>query len=78
MITILAFGKIAEITGKSSWVEDDVDVDDAASLEENLRKRFPEIGNIPFAIAINKIKALPGDPVPAGATIALLPPFSGG
>lgn len=76
MITILAFGKIAEITGKSSWVEDDVE--DTAALEDRLRKRFPEIGDIPFAIATNKIKALPGDPVPAGATVALLPPFSGG
>jgi len=76
MINILAFGKIAEITGSPSWEEEDVE--DAAALEQRLRKRFPGMENIPFVIAIDKIKARPDDRVPVGATVALLPPFSGG
>ncbi len=76
MINILAFGKIAEIAGRTSWEEEDIE--DAAAFERRLRERFPQMDNIPFIIAIDKVKAQPGDPVPSGATIAVLPPFSGG
>lgn len=76
MITILAFGKIAEITGKPTWEEEDIE--DSTAFERRLRERFPQLENIPFIIAIDKIKARPGDPVHSGATIAILPPFSGG
>lgn len=76
MIKILAFGKVAEITGKPTWDEEDVET--TADLERLLKERWPQLKNLPMTIAINKTMARPGDPVPSGATVAVLPPFSGG
>jgi len=76
MITILAFGKIAEIAGKQKWEE--TDVENVAMLEQRLRESYPQIEKIPVVIAVNKIKAKSADPVPSGAVVAVLPPFSGG
>ena len=75
-ITVLTFGVITEITGKSNFV-----VNDIASTEElkkDLEAKFPRLKNIDYALAVNKQTIATETVLEAGATVALLPPFSGG
>ena len=74
-ITIMAFGQLAEITGASFMVNNIPDTD---ALKAHLESAFPMTGNIPYKIAINKKIISNNTVIDNLATIALLPPFSGG
>lgn len=75
-INLLAFGQIAEITGKSAWKI--TGVKDTNSLIENLEIQFPDLVKTNYSIAVNK-KIIQGNTIiNTEDTIALLPPFSGG
>ncbi|NDP27456.1 MAG: MoaD/ThiS family protein [Flavobacterium sp.] len=75
-INLLAFGQIAEITGKSAWKI--TGVKDTNSLIENLEIQFPDLVKMNYSIAVNK-KIIQGNTIiNTEDTIALLPPFSGG
>ncbi|MBE2247071.1 MAG: MoaD/ThiS family protein [Candidatus Competibacteraceae bacterium] len=75
-ISILAFGKIAEIAGKSQWEE--IPVQDTDSLRKKLENDFPALQNMSYRIAINKQIIHCNQPIQSSCEIALLPPFSGG
>ncbi|MBN7812756.1 MoaD/ThiS family protein [Algoriphagus sp. H41] len=71
-----AFGMIAEKIGTAELELENPGT--LAALGETLRGRFPDLQSAKFGFAINK-KLLQGDAeIPAGAEVALLPPFSGG
>jgi len=75
-ITVLTFGIITEIIGKSNFV-----VNDIASTEElkkDLEAKFPRLRNLDYAVAVNKQTITTVTTLEAGSTVALLPPFSGG
>ncbi len=75
-VTVIAFGKIAEITAQQQWRES------GASSTEELRalltQQYPALQNVPFLISVNRMIANTNMPLPEQAEVALLPPFSGG
>ena len=75
-IQVLAFGQIAEITGKSEWAV--ADVADTNMLLEVLIKSFPLLQGVKFAIAVNKNIINENTGLNNRDEVALLPPFSGG
>lgn len=75
-ITVLAFGVVAEITGQKSLVLSGVASTDA--LKHLLEARFPRLKTVSYAMAVNRQTATAPTALEGGATVALLPPFSGG
>jgi molybdopterin synthase sulfur carrier subunit len=75
-ITVLAFGAVTDIVGKSSFVMSDVS--STAELKTKLETDFPALKNINYAIAVNKQMVTTETALDDRATVALLPPFSGG
>ncbi|GAB3222690.1 MoaD/ThiS family protein [Algoriphagus aestuariicola] len=76
VILIKAFGMIAEKIGGSEleWKNPGT----LEALRAKLENEFPDLKAAKFGFAINK-KLLQSDAeIPAGAEVALLPPFSGG
>jgi molybdopterin synthase sulfur carrier subunit len=67
---------ITEITGKSSLVVDGVS--STEDLRAKLEESYPRLKTINYAIAVNKKIVTGHTPFDENATIALLPPFSGG
>lgn len=75
-IQLLAFGQIAEITGKTA--REMSGILDTNELIKILEEEFPVLAKTKFSIAVNK-KIIQGNTVVnQNDTIALLPPFSGG
>lgn len=75
-ITIIAFGQMAELTGKTEWKTNDIN--DVLSLKQMIEATYPATKNINYLVAVDK-KIINGNAdIPANATVALLPPFSGG
>lgn len=75
-MTVLTFGSVTDIVGKSS-----IDMDGVATTDElrvKLESTYPALRNITFAIAVNKKIVTTSTPLVAAASVALLPPFSGG
>jgi sulfur-carrier protein len=75
-INLLAFGQIAEITGKSAWKISEVE--DTNSLIKKLEEEFPSLVKMKYSIAVNKKVIQENTTINDGDAIALLPPFSGG
>jgi sulfur-carrier protein len=75
-IQLLAFGQIAEITGKSSWTISGVE--DTNALIKKLEEEFPALVKMKYSIAVNKKVTQENTIITDKDTIALLPPFSGG
>lgn len=75
-INILAFGQIAELTGKSSWKFTGVNCTD--ELVKKLTTQFPSLPAIKYAMAVNKKVIHFNTELNDQDTVALLPPFSGG
>jgi sulfur-carrier protein len=75
-INLLAFGQIAEITGKSAWKM--VEIKDTNTLIKNLENQFPALVKMKYSIAVNKKVIQENTAITDKDTIALLPPFSGG
>jgi len=73
-IKIIAFGQIAEITGKELVIE----ALDTASLQQALRDKFPALAEKKYAIAVNKILVSDNHILTDNDTVALMPPYSGG
>ena len=74
-ITILPFGSITDIIGKSNFV---TNADSTDELRNELESAFPKLKNIKYAMAVNKQMVTTSTILDANATVALLPPFSGG
>lgn len=75
-INILAFGAVADIVGKSSFVLPAPSSTD--ELKEQLETDYPALKNISYAVAVNKQMVTASTALEPNATVALLPPFSGG
>lgn len=75
-IQVIAFGMIAEkIKTKELVLEY---MPDTEVLLGYLYQQYPDLLHTKFSIAINKKMAVGKTAIPAGAEVALLPPFSGG
>lgn len=75
-ITVLAFGAITDIVGKRSF-----ELNGVASTDEvktKLESEFPALKNIPYTVAVNGQTVAAAAALDDRATVALLPPFSGG
>ncbi len=75
-IKILAFGIIANIIGKSEYTIENIYQTD--ELRKYLEDLYPRLKNLKYAIAVNLVVSSENFDLTNGATVALLPPFSGG
>ncbi len=75
-ITIIAFGMATRIFGDSSISMSHVN--DTDTLRNVLNERFPALVEVPFVLAVNQELSLGNQPIPPGAEIAIMPPYSGG
>ncbi|TSA49121.1 MAG: MoaD/ThiS family protein [Sphingobacteriales bacterium] len=75
-IKILAFGIIADITGKSEWTMENIHHTD--ELKKHLENLYPRLKNRKYVIAVNLAITSGNFELTDGATVALMPSFSGG
>lgn len=74
---ILFFGRIAELTGKNNeyYSGDQITVQ---SIKDWVLRRYPELSNETFKVAVNKNFIADDIQIADGSEIAFLPPFAGG
>ncbi len=75
-IKVLAFGMVADKIQTSVIEIDGISSTDV--LKGYLFQQFPGLEEIRFSISVNRKQAVGNQPIPPGAEVALLPPFSGG
>lgn len=75
-INVLLFGAVADIVGKSNFVMPTPSSTD--ELKEQLEADYPALKNISYVVAVNKQMVTASTALEPNATVALLPPFSGG
>ncbi len=75
-INVLSFGKLAQITGNQFIIKDQVP--DTDSLQQWLHRQYPDLSALKYRLAVNKEIIQGNQPISSPATVALLPPFSGG
>ncbi len=73
-IKIIAFGSIAELTGKEITLQ----AIDVASLKVTLQELFPELSDRKYAVAVNMKVVQENLELKQNDTVALMPPYSGG
>ena len=73
-IKIIAFGQIAEITGRELSIE----ASDITVLKAALQIEFPALAEKKYAIALNKKLVTENRELNDNDTVALMPPYSGG
>jgi molybdopterin synthase sulfur carrier subunit len=73
-IKIIAFGQIAEITGKEFFVV----ANDMDNLKFVLNIQFPALAEKKYAVAVNKKLVSDNVILTENDTVALMPPYSGG
>ncbi|MBK6643843.1 MAG: MoaD/ThiS family protein [Bacteroidetes bacterium] len=69
------FSAAAEATGFS---EQQVIAIDTAAVRKNLNEKFPQLGKLNYAIAVNHKLVKSNFLLADGDVVAILPPFSGG
>ena len=79
-VTVLLFASVADRAGTRRVELPRAEGDTVASIRDRLLERFPQLAAaVPTLMyAIDEEYARESDPVPAGATVALIPPVSGG
>lgn len=73
-IRIIAFGRIAEITGKELMLT----ASDTDTLKQQLAGKFPQLSGMKYAVAVNKKMTEGNTELNTNDTVALMPPYSGG
>lgn len=74
-VNLIIFGQLCEILGESLVLND---IADTNNLIAALNKKYPELINSKYIIAVEK-KTVTGNTIlTEHCTVALLPPFSGG
>jgi molybdopterin converting factor small subunit len=73
-IKIIAFGSIAELTGREITVQ----ASDVDSLKVKLQELFPELVDRKYAVAVNMKVVQENLELKQNDTVALMPPYSGG
>jgi molybdopterin synthase sulfur carrier subunit len=71
---VVAFGQLAEITGKDFQAE----AGDTDDLSAQLEAKYAGLKNLRYVIAVNKKIISSNTSLSGNDTVALLPPFSGG
>ena len=74
-VNIIIFGQLCELLGEKLILND---ITDTNSLTETLNKKFPQLTDAKFMMAVNKKVVTENIPLTDNSTVALLPPFSGG
>lgn len=75
-VNVLTFGAITDITGNKSFAMEDID--STEELIQVLEEKYPLLKTIQYAIAVNKEVIQQDTKLENEATVAILPPFSGG
>lgn len=75
-INVLTFGAITEITGSKTFVIEGID--STENLVQVLEEKYPLLKTLQYVIAVNKEVIQKPARLTNNATVALLPPFSGG
>lgn len=76
-MNIKIFGKLTDIFQNEKYQLNDK-VNTVSELKEILETYFPELKSLNYLIIVNNQNTKEIDPIPEGAEIALLPPYSGG
>lgn len=74
-IKIIIFGQLRDLLGENMLLRDIADTD---SLCIELNRRYPELADSKYLVALNKKLVTENIPISNNSTIALLPAFSGG
>ncbi len=79
-VTVLLFASVAQKAGVRSLTMPLQAGDTVANVRDRVVERYPQLrGALPTLLyALNEEYAGESDAVPAGATLALIPPVSGG
>ena len=77
MITIQVFGKLTEILGTNTYTTD-FTKKTVAELKAQLHHTFPTLATMTYLVVVNNQKANDDTIIPVNASLALLPPYSGG
>jgi len=79
-VTVLLFASIADKAGTRKLAVPSTPGDTVASIRDRVLERFPQLaGAVPTLLyALNEEYAKEWQLVPPGATLALIPPVSGG
>jgi molybdopterin synthase catalytic subunit len=79
-VTVLLFASVAEKAGWRKRVFELAPGDTVATVRDRLVAAQPQLGaTVPTLLyALNEEYVRESDPVPSGATLALIPPVSGG
>lgn len=79
-VTVLLFASVADRAGTRRVELPCAEGDTVATIRDRLLERYPQLAAaVPTLMyAINEEYARETDPVPAGATLAMIPPVSGG
>lgn len=75
-VQVIIFGQLAEITGRSGILLQDISDTDSLILE--LKKIYPALTDSKYAIALDKKVIIENTILADNNIVALLPPFSGG
>ena len=75
-VKIKIFGQLTDIIQEPEFTL--TDIRDTDSLQEVLKSRFPALGGAKYMMAVDKQTVTGNTILKEGATVALLPPFSGG
>lgn len=75
-VKILAFGKIADLTGQKEWKWENIS--STTTFKEKLEQEYPALQKMKYQLAVNKKLANGDMSLEDQAEIALLPPYSGG
>lgn len=76
MIEVMFFGQLADATGVSSVMVEEVGNTDM--LIQMMKKRYPALESSTYMIAVNNAMVTENSIVTPGSKIAFMPPFSGG
>ena len=75
-VNVIAFGQIVDIFGSRTLQLKDVTSTDA--LRNKIENEFPELKKMHYLVAVDHTIIEEDTVIPNKATVALLPPFSGG
>ena len=77
-VQVLLFASLREIAGSGEVVLELANGSTVAELDEEMQRRWPEFGAIPYVFAVDRAYAERDRVLLDGAEVALVPPISGG
>jgi molybdopterin converting factor small subunit len=77
-VRVLFFGMIAEAVKSSHYIITDYNGKTIGELEDELRKKFPQLADFTYQIALNQSTVDRSATLTRENEVAILPPFAGG